>query len=261
MNDLVKDQDRIFTTQERELPGVHIDLAAMLSLLERFKPLYSEFPFKDGPDPNLRFILDNGTYSVGDGVVLYSIMRLYNPRRIIEIGSGMSTCLMMDINERFFDNGISITCIDPYPDRFQDMIAPQDEKLLKIIPQRLQDVDKDMFRSLDANDIVFVDSSHVSKCDSDVNHIFFDVLPYIKPGVLVHFHDIFYPFEYPKRWLLEVGAAWNENYLLHAFLLFNRKFEILFFCDYLNHFYPEKIINSIPVYMDMLGFNFWLRRV
>jgi hypothetical protein len=106
---------------------------------------------------------------------------------------------------------------------------------------RLQDVDQEIFARLKANDILFIDSSHVAKIGSDVNHLMSEILPILAPGVHIHFHDIFYPFEYPRQWV-EEGRAWNEAYLLEAFLSFNSEFErscysvtILSACDALVH--------------------------
>lgn len=258
--ELVRGQERIFALGKREIPGVAIDAQRFRERIERFAPYYADFPYTDERDPALRFYLDNPTYSRGDAVVLYSMMRLHEPARIIEIGSGMSTWLMIDVNERFLGNRTRLTSIDPYHERMLEGLRPGDRDHIEIIPKRIQDVELERFAVLRAGDIVFVDSTHVSRCDSDVNRIFFDILPALAPGVLVHFHDMFWPFEYPKQWLLEIGAAWNELYLMRAFLQFNSTFEIELFCDYTAHFLRAELERAIPLFLKGPGSSLWLRR-
>jgi hypothetical protein len=112
---------------------------------------------------------------------------------------------------------------------------------------------------LEANDILFIDSSHVSKAGSDVNHLFFTVLPRLKPGVLVHVHDVFYPFEYPLGWLRQ-GRAWNELYLLRAFLQYNTAFEMLFFNSFLWKHHKEQLAAKLPRMATNPGGSIWLRK-
>lgn len=259
LEELQAEQDRIFSTEYRPLPGVECTESQMLKYLERFSPYYAEFPFTEQKTAGLRFYMDNGVYAWGEAVILYSLMRYLRPRRIIEVGSGFSSALMMDVNERFLDNSVELTFIDPYPQRLMELLSPDDLQQITLIPQRLQDIDLDLFRSLETNDIAFFDSTHVSKCNSDVNHIIFDVLPHLNPGVFIHFHDVFYPFEYPQRWLLDVGAAWNEDYLLRAFLQYNGAFHIEFFNDYLDRF-CKPAVNEAFKEVKWLGSSLWLQR-
>src|SRR5207237_8125791 len=137
-----------------------------------------------------------------------------------------------DVNELFFDNAIQCTFIDPYPQLLRTLMKESDFARTRIIGQRVQDVDVGIFRELEASDILFIDSSHVAKTGSDVNYILFKILPLLNEGVLIHFHDIFYPFEYPVDWVYE-GRSWNEAYLLRAFMQYNEAFEIQFFNSFL----------------------------
>jgi len=258
---LIPHQDRIFSRARQPLPGIELDDAAMLRLLDAFAPYYQDFPFVDEPRPGFRFHMDNGVYSRGDAVVLYSMLRSQKPRRVVEVGSGMSTCLLLDVNRLFFGNSIELLSVDPYPERMLELIGPEERRQLTVIPKRLQDVDPTIFSSLCRGDILFFDSTHVAKCDSDVNHIFFDILPAIAPGVHVHFHDMFYPFEYPKDWLLEIGAAWNELYMMRTFLQYNREFRVNLFSDYVALFLAEHVQRTIPVFMRGIGSSLWLERV
>ena len=260
-DELERDQARIFDLSLRKLPGVDIDADRMREWLRKFAPFAAEYPYTETPDPALRFRLENSTYSRGDAMVLYSMMRVNRPARIIEIGSGLSTWLMLDVNERFFDNHIRITTVDPYPSTMREGLHAGDEGRLEVVAKRIQDADVGMFEELRANDILLVDSTHVSKCDSDVNRIILEILPKLRSGVFVHFHDVFWPFEYPKQWLMEIGVAWNEMYQLRAFLQFNSAFRIEFFSDYAANFLKPEVEAAIPLFMKGMGSSLWLRRV
>jgi hypothetical protein len=117
-----------------------------------------------------------------------------------------------------------------------------------------------MFERLDAGDMLFIDSSHVAKAGSDVNFLVFEVLPRLAPGVLVHFHDIWYPFEYPRQWLDE-GRAWNESYLIRAFLMFNPAFKIVLYNAYVTRFHQDYLAGAMPLYLKDTGGSLWLQRV
>jgi hypothetical protein len=124
----------------------------------------------------------------------------------------------------------------------------------------VQEVGLEKFKALRENDILFIDSSHVSKINSDVNYIFFTILPQLHPGVYIHFHDIFYPFEYPKEWIYE-GRAWNEIYLLRAFLQHNAVFKIVFFNTFLEYFHAKRFQEDMPLCLKNPGGSVWLKKV
>jgi hypothetical protein len=166
----------------------------------------------------------------------------------------------LDTNELFFSGEIKTTFIEPYPDLFLSLIKPSDKESIQLLPNKLQEVDPAVFQSLEANDILFVDSTHVSRTNSDVNRILFEILPALKSGVYVHFHDIFYPFEYPKEWVYE-GRAWNEAYALRAFLQFNSAFRIVFFNTYLEHFHRSYYEEHLPLCLKNPGGSIWLQRL
>jgi hypothetical protein len=253
-------KDTIFSKIPHSLPEIVINDQKMLGLVNSFAQYSAEFSFPDQKTASFRFYLDNGVYSRGDAVVLYAFLRHYRPRRVIEVGAGSSTCLMLDVNDRFLKHKTGLVSIDPDASRLRSMLMPGDDREFTLIEKPVQEIDLEIFYELEANDIAFFDSTHVSKCNSDVNLIFFDILPRLKPGVLVHFHDIFYPFEYPEHWLLEIGAAWNEAYLLHAFLAYNSEFEIKFFSDYLGRFHQAELQKSIPVFLEGIGSSIWIQR-
>jgi len=242
-----------------ELPGISLNERRQLELLDALKSYYQELPFPELKTAARRYFFENPAYSYSDAICLYGMIRHVRPRRIIEVGSGFSSCVMLDTNELFFDNKIECTFIDPYPERLLSLIRKDDHTRIAIVPKRVQDVDSGRFRELAANDILFIDSTHVAKVGSDVNHIIGNILPALRPGVYVHFHDIFYPFEYPLEWL-EEGRVWTEAYLLRAFLAFNSVYDIVLFNTFLERFYRDEFVQDMPLCLKNEGGSIWLRR-
>jgi hypothetical protein len=189
-------------------------------------------------------------------------MRTLNPKRIIEVGSGMSSAVMMDVNDQFFENKIELTFIEPYPDLLREVLRAEDQAQNTILVDKVQNVPMTEFEALEENDILFIDSSHVSKMGSDVNFLFFHVLPKLKKGVFVHVHDINVHFEYPWEWIKE-GRTWNEAYLLRSFLMFNNSFSIQYFNSYMAHYFRKEINKSLPFmeHQENSGCSIWLQKI
>lgn len=253
-------EKEIFSATLREIPGVDLNEKEQLSLLGHFTKLYDELPFKSHRTSGLRYYFDNNLYSYSDAIILYCMIRHLRPKQIIEIGCGHSSCVILDTNELFFDNSISCTFIDPHPESFRSLIKKDDERRVTLIAANLQDTDLTVFSGLDQNDILFIDSTHVSKVGSDVNRIFFDILPLLKSGVYVHFHDVFYPFEYPKEWIYQ-GRAWNESYLLRSFLQYNCAFRVVLFNTYLEQFHEDVFREEMPLCLKNRGGSIWIKRI
>ena len=260
LDEIKQDEERIFDIPS-ELAAIDLNVDEQLKLLATFAEYYKELPFRADKTPGLRYFFENTMYSYSDAICLYSMIRHLKPRAILEAGAGYSSCAMLDTNELFFDNSISCTFIEPYPQNLLSLLKETDSQNIEIIPSRLQDVSLSRFSALGPNDILFVDSTHVSKIGSDVNYLIFEILPVLQSGVYVHFHDIFYPFEYPKRWVAELGIAWNEAYLLRGFLQYNSAFRIAFFNTFLEHFYEEIFKSSMPLCLKNKGASLWLRKV
>jgi len=252
-------EDKIFNKMPKEIPGINLNVKKQLEFLDNFKKYYKEFPFELHKKDGLRFYLQNPSYSLSDAVILFCMIRHLKPRRIIEVGSGYSSCLILDTNELFFKNEISCTFIDPYAQLLMSLIKESDKSRAEIIEKDIQDIGLETFSELSSNDILFIDSTHVSKVNSDVNYIFFEILPHLKSGVYIHFHDIFYPFEYPKEWIYQ-GAAWNEAYLLRAFLQYNDKFKIEFFNTYLGYFHRDEFLDGMPIPLEYIGASIWIMK-
>jgi len=238
---------RIFDRSEKNIPTININEDSQIQLAKSFSALYPEMPFSDSKSGKWRYFLDNPYFSYGDGIILYSFLRHFNPNRIIEVGSGFSSSAMLDINDLFLNKKVEFTFIEPFPDRLFSLLSEEDKKTVRVEIKPVQEVEAQIFTRLEANDILFIDSSHVAKINSDVLHLLFHILPQLKKGVIIHFHDILWPFEYPKDWL-EGGRAWNEAYILRAFLQYNPAFEILYFNSYmaLHHAdFLKKFMNSV----------------
>ena len=244
----------------RRIPGIHLNEEHQLNLLYELSRYYSEQPFSDHRTVGLRYFFDNPNFRHGEAIILYSMMRHTRPKRIIEIGSGYSSCAMLDINELFFDGSIICTVIDPDLELLLSLIYDQDRNKLEIIRRQVQDVNLAIFSDLTEGDIVFVDSSHVCKIGSDVNYILFHVMPALSPGVLVHFHDICYPFEYPKEWVYQ-GRAWTEAYLLRAFLQYNNAFTIQLFNSFLGHYHRATLAAKMALCTQNPGSSLWIKKV
>lgn len=260
LDEISRDEKRIFAVPQ-ELAAIDLNVDEQLNLLATFAEYYKELPFGDEETPGLRYKFVNPMYSYSDAICLYAMIRHLKPRAILEAGSGYSSCVMLDTNELFFENRISCAFIEPNPQQFLSLLKKTDLERIEIIPSRLQDVGLSRFSALSANDILFIDSTHVSKMGSDVNYLIFEVLPVLQSGVYVHFHDIFYPFEYPKQWVCNLGIVWSEAYLLRSFLQYNSAFRIAFFNTYLEHFYEEIFRELMPQCFKNTGASLWLRKI
>ena len=265
-----KREKDVFDRDCSELAGIELNETQQLSLLEKFSEYHEDIPFTAQKDNKNRFYFDNLFYSYADGVVLYSMIKYLQPKRIIEIGSGFSSALMLDMNEMYFEKTIKCTFIEPYPERLQQLVGKADSKNIDLRVNTLQETPLSLFNELKENDILFVDSSHVSKAGSDVNKLLFEVLPNLNSGVYIHIHDIFFPFEYPKGWIYK-GVAWNEAYALRAFLQYNQNYEIFFFTSFLlvchrdkiKQYLPKALESEVPnpTLADTPGASIWLKKV
>jgi predicted O-methyltransferase YrrM len=214
--------------------------------------------FWDEMPSGMRYHRDE-MYELADAAIYYSMLRLLRPKQIIEIGSGYSTAIALDTIEKF-KLDTAITCIEPYANRLRTLMRSGDD--VTLIEKPVQQVPLDVFRQLKGGDILFIDSTHVAKPGSDVIYDFLKILPSLTPGVFVHVHDMFWPFEYPESWLRQ-RRDWNEIYLVRAFLTNNDSWRIRFFGD---HAWPlmSEAVASCPALQDALQQRpgaLWLERV
>ena len=249
----------IFAVVE-SLPALDMRPSAQLDLVAKLARFYTEQPFSETPSEGLRYHFANGWFQHADGLILYGLLRHLRPQRVIEIGSGFSSALMIDTNELFLDGRARFTFIDPHPERLLGVLHERDRGRLEIVSKPAQQVDVELFGELGPGDILFVDSSHVCRVGSDVNKIFFEILPRLKVGVIIHLHDIFHPFEYPKDWVY-MGRFFTEAYLARAFLMYNHAFQVVLSNSFLHKFHLEQVKSSMPLWGTREGASLWLERV
>lgn len=231
----------------------------MLIEFNIIKNFFSDYDYPETDNGKCRFYIKNCSYPITDSLVLFSMIRSIKPKRIIEIGSGFTSALMMDVNERFLNNKIDITFIEPYPELLVQRMNKKDRSRYKIIESGVQFVPVSVFMELKKGDMLFIDSTHVSKFNSDVNYELFNILPELNPGVIIHFHDTFDGFEYPLKWLND-GWAWNEDYLLRAYLIGNNNYDVLLMNDYLTIRHHKLLLDSFPRYENTCGGSLWIRK-
>ena len=234
----------------------HVDL--LTRAFPRFHALYDypdRLPESDSLD---RFFTENSQFSWLDPHVLFVLLFDRKPRRVVEVGSGFSSLLIADVNDRYFGSRMEVTCVEPYPRPF---LARGLRGITRLLEAKVQEVDVALFESLRGGDVLFIDSSHVAKTGSDVNFLFFEALPRLAPGVLVHVHDIFLPHDYPKEWVLVENRSWNEQYLLQA-LLQGGAFEVVFGCTYAFHRHRDLVRRALdrPDGGAWGGGSFWIRK-
>lgn len=267
--EILSDSDRIFNAPEKPLGGINLNEKEQLSLLHSFSQYYDEIPTEWAKPGQARYQFDNEYYSWADAIVLYSMLRHFRPKRVIEVGSGFSSAVILDTADRYLGAEVQCTFIDPNPERLLGLLSERDHGDVKVLKRRVQEIGAAFFSSLEEGDFLVIDSSHVAKTGSDLNYILFEIAPRLRKGVHVHFHDVFYPFEYPKVWI-DQGVAWNEAYLLRAFLMYNKAFRIEFFTSFLIQTQrtlveaiAPSILNSEPetlTFADAPGASIWLRR-
>jgi hypothetical protein len=249
--------------------GINLREEEQLALLDTLAEILDDdLPFPAGPsgeDRNAtRYYFENPAYSWSDGMVLHALLRHLRPRHVIEVGSGYSSAMTLDTTERWLDAGIDgpveVTFVEPYSELLRSLLRPGDEERVRIHEIAVQDVPFSVFEALGAGDVLFIDSTHVVKAGSDVNHLLFEVLPRLSAGVWIHLHDIFFPFEYPRDWVLE-GRAWHEVYLLRALLTGNDAFEIRWFQSYMWMRHRTLLEGRLPAMAKNPGGNIWLQKV
>jgi hypothetical protein len=245
-------------TRESEMPGIEWNEPGQLDLLSRvfpqFRSEYDELPAGPASSPS-QFHFNNGAFDGTDALVLYCMIRHFRPATVLEVGAGFSTRLSA---QAALKNGNTrLVSIEPNPDPVVQRGFPG---LASVITRRVQDVGYALFEELEAGDILFIDSSHVVQCGGDVNFLYLEVLPRLKPGVLVHSHDIFLPQEYPRGWVVDLRLFWTEQYLLQAFLAFNTAFEVIFANNFMGLRHPGPMREVFPRSPWWGGVSFWTRR-
>lgn len=249
-----KKEKQIFT-DDKEVLDIDFNIDRQFELIKMMQDINLPQWSVNKENSVYRYYYENKWFRKECAEALYYMLRIIKPKRIIEIGSGFSTAVMLDTNENYFNNQMEILSIEPRANRLKELLKPEDN--LKIYEKDLQEVSLDFFDILDNDDILFIDSSHVSKINSDVNYLFFEILPRIKKNVYIHFHDMFYPFTYPSEWIYQ-GRAYNEMYLLRAFLMNNKQYSIQLFGDMLQ----KKCSDKIDIKLRGCGTgSIWIKKI
>lgn len=255
--------------KKSELVGIDMHEQDQLRLLAFFNSTYKKeydlLPQQKEHEINpYDYYVFNGSFETVDGEILYCMIRSLKPKKIMEIGSGFSTFIAAKaIEENKKEDGsyrCELEAIEPYPN---ETLLKGFPNLTRLTQKKVQDVPLEKFQELGEHDILFIDSSHVLKIGSDVQYEILEILPRVRPGVVVHVHDIFLPAEYPKEWVMKEYRFWSEQYALQAFLAFNSAFEVLWGGNYMHMTHAAELKKAFPSYEKSAqrgAGSFWMRR-
>lgn len=245
---------------ERELPGIAWNEAGQLSLLEQLNYAPEVRGLWDQPGQPPHFYIRNGGFEAGDAEYWYGVVRHFKPSRIIEIGSGNSTLVARQAIARNLDENPAYRCEHIYVEPYE--MSWLESAGVKVLRQRVEDVDLVLFKTLGRDDILFIDSSHVIRPQGDVLTEFLQILPVLASGVLVHVHDIFSPRDYSSNAIIREVSFWNEQYLLEAFLTHNRDWEVIGALNFLQHRHHARLKEVCPYMTESREpGSFYLRRL
>ena len=242
-------------------PGVELRIDASLAFLQgELAPFIAEYAPPDGPPGTAHgYRRDNSMYGMVDGEVLYAMVRHLRPGRIVEIGAGWSTRVIRDAIDAIARDGRPVPChriFDPHAGEVVERLGDG----LDLVPLPAQEIPTEAFDELIAGDILFIDTTHTVKPGGDVLRLILQVLPRLAEGVVVHIHDFFRPFEYPRFLMEEFGAYWQEQYLVQAFLAFNERFEVMIANHALGRLRRDEVAAVIPGLPAVCpGSALWLR--
>jgi predicted O-methyltransferase YrrM len=236
-----------------------IDLrsAEQLQLLDSFSRIDVSDLMHQMDNNALRYKKNNGRFNLSDAIVLHCMMRTVQPKRIIEIGCGMSSCMMLDTNEQYFNHSIDCTFIDIDLSAFHTFCRAGDIAGNTVTESPIQDIDIATFTALREGDILFIDSSHIYQPGSDVFDIIHRILPVLRHGVYIHVHDMFHDFQYPVEWN---NTEWNEQETIFHILQSKPQYHMQFFTSYMAHNYPDIFRQTFPSLVHTAGGSLWLKK-
>lgn len=252
-----RDSYRIFDRSQR-ITDVDLREDAQVSLVREIAEHYSSLPFVPSRGAGQRFYYENPMFGYSDAVIYACLLAHRRPKRVVEVGSGFSSALLLDMRDTGLCGNPDCHFIDPNPERLHRLLSTEDRATATIHCARVQDLQLGIFEALEPGDMLFIDSSHVAKIGSDVCHEMFTILPRLAPGVAIHFHDIFYPFEYPEDWFFQLKRSWNEAYLVRALLADSRRYRILLFGDFLHRFHQRLMAQCLPNSVKGTGGSLWI---
>jgi hypothetical protein len=247
-------------SEERFLPGIDWNIAEQIKMLDGLSFAHELAALPQNKSGTFDIDLKNIFFASGDAEYWYQLIRLMKPRRIFEVGSGNSTLMaikaVLKNRQENPDYACNHLCVEPYEKPWLEDTG------LPIIRRKVEDLGVEFFSELQENDILFIDSTHVIRPQGDVAFECLELLPILKPGVIVHFHNIYSPRNYLKNILVDSTRFWNEQYLLEAFLSQNDKWEVIAALNYLHHNHYERLKSVAPFLTpDREPSSFYIRRI
>jgi predicted O-methyltransferase YrrM len=230
---------------ENALFGIDLNIKNQLDLLSKFD--YNrelEAIALNEEEDHYKPYYRNKNFRSGDAEILYSMIRYYKPKRIIEIGSGFSTTFMLkaiEQNRKESSNKTELVCIEPFEQSWLEQLG------INVIRKPVERLELSFFEQLSENDILFIDSSHVIRTRGDVVLEYLNIIPSLQKGVIVHCHDIFLPMDYPLKYIVEYRYFWNEQYILQALLSNSKRYKILLSLKFLAIHYKSEIEKCCPI--------------
>jgi hypothetical protein len=247
------------------LPGVNMNAEGQLRLMQEVLAAYlheCDFPRQPGDDP-AEFYTQNGYFGYVSAFAMHGMIRHHRPQRIIEVGAGHSTRVIARAVAMNAADGTraDLVVVDPYLDPAS---LGWLQGMAEVVSCRVEDVGLERFASLQRGDLLSIDTSHAVRIGGDVVFMYLELLPRLAPGVLVQIHDIFLPFNYPEEWLRH-RRFWNEQYLLHAFLIHNNAYEVLWAQKYAESVFLDAYARTFGRRIDHTenfdSYSLWLRRI
>jgi hypothetical protein len=249
---LSKDYDTI----KDPLFGINLREKEQLKLITNFEFKNELENISKSKTDDVNPYFENDSLNMLDSSTLYSMIRHFKPNRVIEIGGGISTKfinLALEQNTKETNNKAEHICIEPYEQPFLEKIG------IKVIRERVEKLDVSFFSKLSKNDVLFIDSSHIIRTKGDVVFEYLNVIPSLNKGVIVHSHDIFLPWDYPKKWIEDNLWFWNEQYLLQALISNSSRYGVLLTNNFLSKTYPNRLRECFPMLSknNLEGGSFW----
>jgi hypothetical protein len=251
---------QVWPNQPRATAGIDWNADEQRRLVTEVFARQERLEFADEENPDApEYWTGNDQFPPLDAWTLEAFLRHLRPRRMIEIGSGFSSLVTARVNRELLDESMAFTCIEPYPRQF---LLDGVQGITELRIEQVQDTPLSLFEELGDRDILLVDTSHTVKTGGDVVWIYGEILPRLRPGVVVQIHDAFLPGDYPEQWVRE-GWGWNEAYLVNAFLMFNSAFEVLFGARWLLQNASDAVDRAFPGFArhrELGGASLWVRR-
>lgn len=247
-----------FWERPSEMPGIDIDLERAFSFVEdRLGTALAEFrPPREATADRREFFLDNELFQGGDADLLYAVIRRERPHRVLELGTGFSTLAAAAAvrANRAEGHDTTLTSCDPHA------AHAELDGLAEVIAEPVEALGRERFEQLGDGDVLFIDSSHTVRAGGDVVHLLCEVIPSLAPGVLIHLHDVFLPYPYPREWFEHNRWYWAEQYLLQALLAGSRGLKVLIPAHAMWRADPQRLRRAIPnIDPAHPPISFWIR--